>query len=275
MLIKYQEVLNIMDFKKSISTAVVLIITGILLSGCAGLNSSAKIGDIPKTQYQPKDLNAEIIEIAAREAATQIVTVPLIKLDKKYVVMSMENSEKTDQPLNALIEDAIISAMTKGGFAVYERDKDILIRLAYQEGADKMKSFTLPPSESAEKIKAELPKYDVDYGKKIQITPARVNQDLGSDNLETADYVIGYRIIEAGVKYYKTLDKDEAGATQIKRSALVKLAIRITEAKTGKIVWGDTLSGISEDLAPRQQIKYLEKTGYEFYQFTMPLQNGK
>jgi len=184
----------------------------------------------------------------------------------------MESVEKTDNPLNSLIEDAIISALTKSGFSVYERDKDVLIRLAYQEGNDKMKSFTLPPSEEQDKVKSELPKYDVDYGKKIQIVPTKVNQDLGTNSIETCDFVISYRILESGVKYYKISERDESGAYQVKRSALVKLSIRITDSKTAKIIWGDTLSGVLEDLIPRSQIKYLEKTGYEFYQYTLPLQ---
>ncbi|HPG30417.1 MAG TPA: hypothetical protein PKY81_06050 [bacterium] len=242
-----------------------------LFAGCAGLNQGS-LGKIPNSQFVQKDFNAEVIESAAREAASQIVTVPLLKQDKKYIVMSLEDVERTDCPLNSLIEDAIISSLTKSGFSVYERDKDVLTRLAYQEGGEKLKSFTLPPAGEPEKTKSELPKYDVDYGKKMQIVPAKVNQDLGTGAIETSDFVISYRILESGVKYYKIAERDESGAYQIKRAALVKLSVRITDSKTAKIIWGDVLSGLIEDLVPRSQVKYLEKTGYDFYQYTLPLQ---
>jgi len=223
-----------------------------------------------KLELGIKESNAEIIELAARDAATQIVTVPLLKIDKKYVVMSAEQVEKTDAPLNSLIEDCIISSLAKGGFSVYERDKDILVRLAYQEGADKLKSFTLPPSSSTNI--SELPKYDIDYGQKAQIVPSKVTEKLGTDGLDAADCVISYRVLESGVKYYKINENDEAGYTQVKRIALVKLHIRIIDSKSGKIIWADTLSGVAEDLVSRQLVKYLEKTGYKFYPHTLPLQ---
>ena len=222
------------------------------------------------------DSNAELIEKAARDAAAQIITIPALRTDKKYIVMSSEEADANDKALNALIEDAVISALANGGFPVYERDKDVLLRMAYQEGSDKMNSFTLPQAENKdEKLGADLPKYDVNYGKKVQIVTAKANETFGAQNIETADFIITYRVLEAGVRYLKNEFKDDDGLTQVKRKALVKLGVRLVEAKTGKIVRGETLSGMEEDLAPKRHLKYIEKSGYSFFPYSLPLQNSE
>lgn len=222
------------------------------------------------------DSNAELIEKAARDAAAQIITIPALRTDKKYIVMSSEQADANDKALNALIEDAVISALANGGFPVYERDKDVLLRMAYQEGSDKMTAFTLPPAEGSEqKVSSELPKYDVNYDKKIQIVTSKANENFGSQNIETADFIISYRVLEAGVRYLKNEFKDDEGMTQVKRKALVKLSVRLVDAKSGKIVRGETLSGMEEDLAPKRYLKYIEKSDYSFYPYSLPLQNCK
>jgi curli biogenesis system outer membrane secretion channel CsgG len=219
-----------------------------------------------------KQSNAEILDYAARDAAAQIVTIPLIKQNKKYVVMSTEDVNAKDNALNALVEDSLISTLAKGGFIVLERDKDVLLRLAYQEGNNNLKSIMLPPATKKNDATTTLPKYDLNYGKNAQIVPTKIDNQTGSEVLASSDFVLSYRILESGVKYFQVEERAEDGSRQIKRKALVKLSVRIIDSKSGQIIWSDSLSGVEEDIVPKWQVQILEKTGYEFYPYTMPLQ---
>jgi len=234
-----------------------------------------------RLMYSPEELsresNAELIEKAVKDASAQIITIPFLDKKNNYVVISSESPEDQDAPMTSLIEDAMIASMSESGFSVLERDKDVLLRVIYQEDKEKMKSAVLPP-ESVDKeggSKTAIPKYDLDYGKKVQIIPTQITPEVGSQNVFTADYLINYRILETGLKYIKVNERDEYGMRQMKREALVKLSVRLIDAKTSKVVWGGNLSGHGEDYIPAWQKEKLKKTGYQFYPFTSPLQDAK
>ncbi|HOK40786.1 MAG TPA: CsgG/HfaB family protein [bacterium] len=250
-----------------------LIILSLFIFNNCGVNRVVSLED-----EMIKEANAVILEEATQEACAQITTIPILKTEHNLVVMSAEQVEDRDYPNLALVEDAIISALTKAGYNVLERDNDILIRILYQEGKNEITSVVVPPTTSQldeREESTQLPKYNLDYGKKVQIISSKVNPEVGSENIKPADYIISYRIVEQGVKYSKSLEADEYGIGQIKRKAYTKLHIRIIDAKTSQIVWANNIEGSKEDFVPKWMVKKLEETGYQFYSQSLPLVNQR
>lgn len=225
-----------------------------------------------------KESNALLIEQAVQEAAAQVTTIPVLNTNSNFVVMSSEATEERDYPNISIIEDAIVSSLAKAGFNVLERDNDILVRVLYQEGKGNVSSVVIPPTTGQLDDKEEptqLPKYNLDYGKKVQIVSSKVNPEIGNDAIKPADFIISYRILEEGIKYLKPNEVDEYGVSQLKRKAMVKLHIRIIDAKTSKIIWANNLEGVKEDFVPKWMVKKLEETGYQFYSQSLPLVNER
>jgi curli biogenesis system outer membrane secretion channel CsgG len=220
-----------------------------------------------------RESNAILLEKAVWDLAAQITTIPILNTDSKYVVMSSEDVDDRNNPLLSNIEDGIVSALASAGFNILERDNDVLIRLLYQEGSEGLSAVVVPPT-SAQLIDneegTELPKYNLDYGRKVQIVSTQVGS-TGTGSLIPADYVISYRIIEQGVKYIRIEGVDEFGVSQFKRQANVKTHIRVIDAKTSNIIWANNLSGIREDIVPRWMLKKLESSDYKFYSQSFPL----
>lgn len=222
-----------------------------------------------------KESNAILLERAVWDLAAQVTTIPVLSTNKNYVVMSSENVDDRNNPVLSSVEDGIVAALASSGFSILERDNDILIRLLYQEGQDGLAAVVVPPT-SAQLIDEEdgtnLPKYNLDYGRKVQIVSTQVGSK-GTGNLQPADYVISYRILEQGVKYIRLEGVDEYGVSQFKRRAYVKTHIRIIDSKTSRIVWANNLSGLREDVVPRWMLRKLEESNYEFYSQSLPLVN--
>lgn len=220
-----------------------------------------------------RESNAILLEKAVWDLAAQITTIPVLNTNNDYVVMSSENVDDRNNPLLSNIEDGIVSALASAGFSVLERDNEVLVRLLYQEGQEGLAAVVVPATSAQLLDKEEgtdLPKYNLDYGRKVQIVSTQVGSK-GTGDLKPADYVISYRIIEQGVKYIRIEGVDEYGVSQYKRQAFVKTHIRIIDAKSSNIVWANNLSGMREDIVPRWMLKKLEDSGYEFYSQTMPL----
>tara|TARA_Y100001970_G_scaffold50742_1_gene64240 strand:+ start:54791 stop:55603 length:813 start_codon:yes stop_codon:yes gene_type:complete len=152
-----------------------------------------------------------------------------------------------DASLRYIIEDNLIANLIDNGYKVLERDPDILSNI-YRESSDK---FKLPTNISA-------------------------------TNLNAADYILSYRVLECGISYrkpnndsYLTPGKSnwysDALGKQVERIAMTRLHLRLTDSKTSEIITAGLLESQVKDLITEDDIKGLKKINYNFYSHTLPL----
>jgi hypothetical protein len=87
-------------------------------------------------------------------------------------------------------------------------------------------------------------------------------------HLETAAYMISYRVLECGIVYRKDSDRVN------KREAMVGLHVRVQDTKSGEILHAENLRGFLEDEVDRRILDDLENYRYSFYAHDLPLERG-
>lgn len=164
----------------------------------------------------------------------------------KISLVSIESSVTTDHPVVALIEDGLIASILRAGYTPVERDQHLLNRLFHEQASGKYGIPTLPDS--------------------IIVHDPQVLPRLGTDVAST-DFMISYRILEAGIVYKKA---DAVGKT--KREGRVRLNARITKVPGGEVVWAGDLDGLYTDDVPSKDIPIMENYHFSFFEHGLPLQ---
>jgi len=177
----------------------------------------------------------------------------------KVAFVSIETNETLDKPIIAMIEDQMIQSLVNSGFSVVERDEEAIQKLI-REGKDKY-SLTYEQSTDGmmfEKVTGDMVKPGVNF----------VETQLSS-----ADYVISYRILEAGILYRKDIDVVDSDFE--KREGLVRLHIRIQGAQSGEVKYSANLTGKLEDKVRKEFVVPLASFHYSFFPYEYPLQPKK
>jgi hypothetical protein len=106
---------------------------------------------------------------------------------------------------------------------------------------------------------------------------ARVTEIAGSGRdsimvfdtqLDAADYLISYRVLECGIVYRKGEEKSK------KREAMVRLHIRVQDTGSGQILYANNIEGSLEDEVEAEVLDDLEDFRYSFYSHDLPLERG-
>ncbi len=177
----------------------------------------------------------------------------------KVAFVSIEKNTTLDEPIIAMIEDQMIQSLVNSGFFVVERDAEAIQKLI-REGKDKY-SLTYEQSTDGmmfEKVTGDMVKPGINF----------VETQLSS-----ADYVISYRILEAGILYRKDIDVVDSDFE--KREGLVRLHIRVQGAQSGEVKYSANLTGKLEDKVRKEFVVPLASFHYSFFPYEYPLQPKK
>lgn len=216
-----------------------------------GISLSLLVGCAPKKVRKPVyPTNVELIA-----SSIDKIEIPewAFKAGEKVAIQSIEWPEPQDSPLDYLIQDQLMRRLYKLKTMPVERDKEILHTLFAESGH----KYTYYPKIYIDSI-----------AKKIK-TP-----------LKTADKIFSYRVMECGINYVAGEQKAKGGcclggtsgggSPTMERRAYTSLSCRVTSAKTSRILWAGTLSGLKKDVVPITDLPQLEDMGLRFYAHGLP-----
>lgn len=213
---------------------------------CLALLLVLAAGCTPKVEVSYDQSNQVMLEKTVDAVDIQTALKDKVPAGSKVALVSIESAVTTDHPVVALIEDGLIVNILQAGYTPVERDHHLLNRLFHEQASGKFGIPALPDS-----IVIEDP----------QILP-RLATDVSS-----TDFMISYRILEAGIVYKKG---DAMGQT--KREGRVRLNARITQVPGGEVVWAGDLDGLYTDEVPSKDLPHIENYHYSFFKHGMPLQ---
>jgi len=204
---------------------------------------------IPVAEF--KDSNQYFIDKTAQKLKIRSLLDRTTTKGSKISVVSMEIPQTLDAPIISTIEDQIISQAVVNGNVVYERDPDLL-KYLIEEKSNSNYSIA---------SQSQLQKY---------IEPDTVFVRLFETQLEPADYILAYRILECGLMYRK-------GSSQKykKREGLVRLHVRLINTESGRILLAGNLTAQHEDEVRSVLVRKLKDFHYEYFSHELPVQKNK
>lgn len=187
------------------------------------------------------------------------------------IEVTRENDWMDKAPI-AMIEDQLIKSLVENGFKVVERDEDALRNLI-REGTNKNYSLSHDQWEDA----IYSPFYDrwpsiTDTLPKLPFDVPDPTFQLYETQMKGADYLVSYRVLEAGILYKKN---DNINSTKEIREGLVRLNVRAQSTKNGEIVWVGNLQGQNEDKVEKTLVPQLANFHYSYFGHKYPLQPKK
>ena len=205
--------------------------------------------------------------------------------------IEIDIDDQLDESVLYMIEDNLISSLIDNNYRVVERDPDALTSL-YRESSSKYKRKKESNSDNQSYDVSELGNLTLNSSGEsvINFTISEDGEDIKDDNskdeknlidtnLNSADYILSYRVIECGVIYSETNAVQEglpipdfAKLDNIERSAKTRLHCRLTNAKTSEIVAAGLIENEVVDIIDRDDINSLKKISYSYYHHTLPLQ---
>lgn len=198
--------------------------------------------------------------------------------DAKICLVSMESAETSDHPFIAEIEDQLLTALCADGYAVLERDGDLLQRMIAERSADNFRWMRFPNDMVVSQQGAAVGAassgwlatgyasgYDrtTVYGANADSVLALETQLAGSE------YVLAYRVLECGIVYRKGPQRGTAT-----RDGLLRLHVRLANAKSGQLLYAGNLQSTHEDQVPGVSVRQLANFYYSFYPSNLPLVRG-
>ena len=181
---------------------------------------------------------------------------------KRIAIRSLEQESTVDRPVIAILEDQMVQALLNAGYSVVERDDNALSHLFKESNSNK---FNIPKNKyawlSGKDLKVET-----------QNIPEGSDLDFIQTNLVAADYILAYRIQECGIRY----EKKENSTDTILRNGLVRLHVRVYDAKTSEVKYVGNITGTNEDEIEKSMMYLLANFHYtNFFPYDYPLQYGK
>lgn len=204
--------------------AVILVtIAGVLLIGCQ---------TVERQSLKPIYDQSHAVLVERTIAGLPIDSLISSHVNKKetIIVASIEEVVNDDFHINYLIEDNLISILTKNGYRVLERDEDMIVRLMPEQNETyDRKSLRTPPPDPSIVMLDSFAKYGInllttfpsfliptedsaDSSVILEIDPEWILElydDLQDDfekiqsemKMTSADVILAYRILECGIVY--------------------------------------------------------------------------
>ena len=260
----------------------ILIFLAIFISGCAKSKNHIKYDNTNPVKIEEATKGLSINEIVPSE------------LDGSVAVRSIELdlSDKLDVGVVYMIEDHLIDNLINNGNKVLERDPDALSNL-YRESTSNYKKanphFNIDSDNQASQSEASDGVLVPGSGNVIHVNLASdnnsddVNQsdtnkdtqnELLNTDLNAADYILSYRVLECGVVYSAADENDKSAANlqKIQRSARSRLHCRLTNTKTSEIISSGLIENEVTDIVDLVDVLDLEQISYQYYHHTLPNQ---
>lgn len=249
-----------------------VLVCGLFLAGC---------GQHPNVMFD--DSHQRFIEETMAGLSIPETMLDQMAKTSSVSLVSLEKEETGDMPLIALVEDALIYQLLGKGYALVERDADMIARFM-AEGRAETYTHTLLPTDLTIRqsgayggVRGGRSSWDYYTAGWGGVSSEVMNvHGVGRDSLLTidtpmkpADYIIAYRILECGL-VHRTGD----GFKSRQREARVRLHMRLHDAKTGVIVAAQTVENVKTDEVDASAMKWLRNYHYRYYAPDMPVQSG-
>ena len=214
----------------------------VVLSGCATTRRML----IPTLDQS----NQVFLERTVKELDIASMVKQVAPVGSTIALVSIEKPATVDLPIVAMIEDGLIEVLDKAGYKVLERDEDLLRRLV-AEGSASTYQLVYPPSVPG----------DPDC-------PCPEGVVVHDTQLESADYVISYRVLEFGVLY-----REGSKRSLAKREGVLRAHIRIQDVATGEVKLAERTTAMKTDEVDMRLVQGLADFHYSYYSTDSPLQN--
>lgn len=191
--------------------------------------------------------------------------------------IELDLNNHLDMGVIYMIEDHLITNLIENKHKVLERDPEALSNLFRESSSNYMKknikSVDSQSTESSEAVNVIVNVSD----QHLKSENKEKSDVLVSTDLNAADYMLSYRVLECGV-IYTALDSEEKASnpsnlSKLKRSARTRLHCRLTNTKTSEIISAGIVENEISDIINREDIFDLEQISYQYYHHTLPLQN--
>ena len=225
--------------------------------------------------------------IKIEEATSGINVTDLIpaSLDGTIAVRSIELdlSHHLDVGVVYMIEDNLITNLIENNYRILERDPDALANLYRESNSNYQK-------ENHQLSKATSTDYDTQSGVNVinvnlgdesseknstnsDSSPNAQNALINTD-LNSADYLLSYRVLECGVVYTEVEGDapNTVNLNKIQRKARTRLHCRLTNTKTSEIISAGVIENEIADILDRADVLDLEQISYQYYHHTLPNQ---
>lgn len=173
--------------------------------------------------------NQNFLNLAIKKLDIGAKIIPSIPTGSSLVIRSMEHPETLDEPVLNLIEDYLVGNCLKSNFKVLERDQDII-----------------------NKMIKERSNYSI-------LEDSLSENTYYSSHLTSAKYILSYRILECGIRTSPITRK------KLYREALVRLHIRLIDAKTGEIKLVRNIASLQNDEVTNHMNDYYKNFHYSFF----------
>lgn len=242
-------------YKYNVGVAVLVVA---LFSGCS----------IQKPTFQQS--NQYVLEQTMSALNIGKVLKKKVSPNSKFILRSIERKVTLDEPIIAMIEDQAVTSLYNEGFKVLERDAHTIEHLVHESG----KTF-----EVEKKFKPLIDTLKVDELalKKSNGLVAPAHTYIQS-KLQSADYIISYRILEVGIRYnslddgfqWSDLSKARwwfpwAYPNEIERETMARLMIRVEDTHSSRIIYTNILESRKKDILEKGLADKLKDYHYNFY----------
>ena len=181
-------------------------------------------------------------------------------------LVSMETYSTGDEPIVAAVEDQLILSLLGSKIKIVERDIHLIVRMISEK-------------------KGNSYHYIID--------PADTFVTSATTQLTSADYIISYRILELGVRYfniskisrdttvhqgssesldYSSSSYSSSSSSYIRRFSFARLHVRLQNSKTGEIIYANNLNGSNYDTIRKGDVDSFEDYHFTFFGNNYPLQ---
>ena len=206
-----------------------------------------------------------------------------INKNEKIAIVGMEDYKTSDYSLLVTLEDEIIKEFVSNGYTVLERDHDMIYRMFSEEDItykhiSRLKSgdYSFSGSTNGSSIFGSGNGTSIGGSSSFRSSSQQgsfenYNQEYKS-NLNSADKLLSYRVIESGIII--NYQNEDAELDEVERHARTILEVRLIDAKNSKILAAVTLDGESKDFVNDLDLKALEDFSYKYYSHTLPKEYG-
>lgn len=213
--------------------------------------------------------DAELLRQAVEQIVASTASLPTLSRTAKIAIISIDHDEGTDEPLQALINDAFITTLAQAGFTPAERDDDMLVQLAHTGVGDSLPYRILTRNEGRDRPFI----YDAEIATTQWITDTWTRTNIftrspGETEVATTHWTIGshaepligyvptsnqflaYRILSVGLSKIPIIEGEPRPEAMLHRRAELRVHVRVIDAPTGRITWAGYLTGQMADEIP-------------------------
>lgn len=229
--------------------------------------------------------DGEFLRKTVQQVVSATSNLPTLRRASSIAVLSITHAEGSDEPLQALVEDALISNLAQAGFTPVERDDQMLIQLAHSTSGDSIPYRVLTEHESLDapflydaeiaNSNTEIVRENYPIINRTQTTTTSKENCVSSTEetvstreeegtraypqtsyltgyIPTADQFLAYRILECGLSKTPVIEGELVPEPMLHRYASVRVHLRVIDAKNGRVTWAGYLVGESKDEIPER-----------------------